>query len=235
MPRRYVLVTGLFVVAIAVVANLSWATGIGTQAPWFSPTVTLQVYSFSLLTATVVALALAVVAQGRAAYLEDFLREIESRMAAIGELGSSPNGNSPTTLRIDPATDDDVDELLLELEAAGPEPMVQTEPVRSASFGGSDTTSGITTRGKTEVLRGLRADRRAAQIARARVWPSVVGPVLLSIIFVAISGAMLPGSEGFAARNFQLNTTLILFIGYGWAILVAWAVAALFTLGGRET
>ena len=38
---------------------------------------------------------------------------------------------------------------------------------------------------------------------------------------------MLPGSGSFAQTHFQLNTGLILFLGYGWPFLVAWSIAAI--------
>jgi hypothetical protein len=62
---------------------------------------------------------------------------------------------------------------------------------------------------------------------RRAVRSYVAGPAALAILFLAISGAMLPGTGGFLQTYHQLNTTLILGIGYGWAGLGAYTIAAI--------
>ncbi len=63
--------------------------------------------------------------------------------------------------------------------------------------------------------------------AKARLRGAVAGPCAMGTVFLGIAGAMLPGSEGFLQNHFLLNTTLILFLGYGWPFLAAWASAGL--------
>ncbi len=47
------------------------------------------------------------------------------------------------------------------------------------------------------------------------------------IVFLGIAGAMLPGAEGFATSHYMTNTALILFLGYGWPVLVGWVAVGL--------
>ena len=71
------------------------------------------------------------------------------------------------------------------------------------------------------------ATRAALRRARGLVWQTVAGPLAVFLIFISVAGAMLPGSGAFAQTHFQINTGLILFLGYGWPFLVAWTVAAI--------
>jgi len=75
-----------------------------------------------------------------------------------------------------------------------------------------------------------RSAQPAIRKARATIWLTLAGPLAMFLVFISISGAMLPGSGEFAFANFQLNTALILFLGYGWPFLVAWAIGALVLL-----
>src|SRR5438034_13323 len=61
----------------------------------------------------------------------------------------------------------------------------------------------------------------------ARIWAGVAGPMAAGLLFLGISGAMLPGAEGFAESHYILNTALVLFLGYGWPILVGWTAVGL--------
>ena len=72
-----------------------------------------------------------------------------------------------------------------------------------------------------------RVTRAALRRARGLVWQTVAGPLAVLLIFISVAGAMLPGSGAFAQTHFQLNTGLILFLGYGWPFLVAWSIAAI--------
>ena len=84
---------------------------------------------------------------------------------------------------------------------------------------------------RTELLRQMSRERVAIRAARGQVWSAVAGPALTSILFLVIAGPMLPGSGGFAAAHYALNTTLILFLSYGIAPLVAWSALALILIG----
>lgn len=229
MHLRNAVVTVLFGVTSALIANLAWATAVGTSGPWFSPTVSLQVYTITLLSATIVALGLSTVTAGRVAYLDELLHEWEVRIAAV-QGGAKPWGKSAVTEAHakERATDGGFDEVFDETPRAESGTVVGLERIGQGSIVGvPDVVEATGAGAKAEALQDLVEQRHALQAARARAWFVVAGPIILSIVFVAIAGPMLPGSERFAEQNFRLNTTLILFLGYGWAVLVAWSVAAL--------
>src|SRR2546428_414245 len=69
----------------------------------------------------------------------------------------------------------------------------------------------------------------ATHVARLEV----AGPIVVALLSAGMAGAMLPGVQGFAQTNFQLTTGVVLFLAYGLAFLVAWALAALASLVRR--
>src|SRR5207245_2911309 len=84
-------------------------------------------------------------------------------------------------------------------------------------------------------LGGLSANEVAARRARISARQKflgrfVTGPGLAAATVLGISGIMLLGAEGFDQTNFQLNTQLILGIGYSWlgiGAYIATTIAAL--------
>jgi len=90
-------------------------------------------------------------------------------------------------------------------------------------------------RTRKELMKALLVERARVEIARASAAPSVAGPIVVALLFAVAAGAMLPGSETFAVSHFQLNTGLLLFLGYGWMFLLLWAVLALSLLTARSS
>src|SRR2546422_5555180 len=90
-------------------------------------------------------------------------------------------------------------------------------------------------RTRKELMKALLIERARVEAAREAAAPSIAGPIIVALLFASAAGAMLPGSDGFAASHFQLNTGLILFLGYGWMFLVLWAVLALAMLTARSS
>src|ERR1700704_2456078 len=84
MPRqRLILATLLFLGAFAVIAQLAWNTATATSGPWFSPAISRDVYSTTMIAATVLVLLLGsgVIVSGSGgididADIEDTLNEI---------------------------------------------------------------------------------------------------------------------------------------------------------------
>src|SRR5438445_670613 len=79
------------------------------------------------------------------------------------------------------------------------------------------------------------SERGRVELARASAAPSIAGPIVVALLFAIAAGAMLPGAETFAGSHFQLNTALLLFLGYGWMFLLLWAVLGLSLLTTRST
>lgn len=221
-----------FGLALFLVAVLAWATAAATTGPWFSPTVSGQVYALSLLASILVALVLAALAGLRVFRIDDAVRALELRIAGLPEAASLPSAEHVTQedLQNIAPSDEEVDELLAVLHTSTGAPIAELEVTGTLL----DVETAITgTKIRKEVLKA--AVRQSAELLgdRVRGVRSVAGPIVASFLLTAVAGAMLPGSEGFALRNFQLNTALVLFLGYAWAFLAAWAVAAVAMLARR--
>ena len=236
MRPRPSLVTLGFVALLAVIAVLSGATARATTGPWFDVTVSLSVYAVALGLASALAVVLVHHASARVAVLDSSLRRLERRIAVLraapkeredaggvhvvsvprdaeAELGTEldavAGGSSPGLVGLEKEGHD----TLVPLVAA-------TRPSRPEA--------------RTQVLRLLVRERIALREEQTKVWTTAAGPILLSIVFLSIAGPMLPGAGGFAAAHFLLNTTLVLFLAYGFAPLVAWSVISLALMGPRE-
>ncbi len=74
--------------------------------------------------------------------------------------------------------------------------------------------------------------RRLAMLRKKRngLIGYVVGPALASIGAIGISAAMLPGSDAFLQTYYQLNTSLLLGLGYSFVGVAAYVAASLLTL-----
>jgi len=221
---RPAVVTAGFAALFAVIADLAWATAITTTGPWFSGTVSLVVYATALVLAAVLSVVLVHQATARVAQLTASLIRLERRVVMLRAARTPREGAS-----LPPAVGDSGPEVLeardspvlLRLEREGHDTLVPL-PQEARTMTGA---------ARTELLRQLLRERTAIREARARVWSTAAGPVLASVLFLAIAGPMLPGAEGFAAAHYALNTTLVLFLSYGFAPLVAWSLLALGLMG----
>jgi hypothetical protein len=230
-PRPAVL-AAVFAILFAVIANLAWATAITTTSPWYDASVSLTVYAIGCVVPALLAMVLVTSASRHASDLEASLRQVDRRVALVRAKLAPRAGRSPP----DP-TDVDLEEpdlgtisdgltargssMLISLEKKGHDTLV---PV-------AGTVSSSVSTATTEALRQRVGERIVLREALARVWATAAGPVGACLLFLAIAGPMLPGSNGFAAAHYQLNTTLVLFLSYGLAPLVAWAVVALGLFG----
>jgi len=229
LPRpRPALVTAIFVLVFAILANLAWATAIRTTAPWYDATVSLAVYSLTIVVATFLAAFLTVNASRAATGLASSLRRVDRRIALLRVQVKPRAVRAPPKGSLAAGDDGDLDAML---DSLGDGPMTSLVRVEKE---GHDTlvplpvsASPARTAATEELLRELVSERVAIRGAQARVWSLAAGPMAACLAFLAVAGPMLPGSGAFAATHFQLNTTLILFLAYGLAPLVAWAVLTL--------
>jgi hypothetical protein len=101
-----------------------------------------------------------------------------------------------------------------------------------------DTLVTIATEGRAVrqdvALREIGRARASLHKAAARIWAGAAGPMAMGLLFLGISGAMLPGAEGFADSHYILNTALILFLGYSWPILAGWTAVGLWFARAHE-
>lgn len=233
-PRLWPFVlTVSFGIVFMAIADLAWLTAIGTTAPWFTSSTSAQMYTTTLMTATLATLVLASLAASRLASLEaksrDVARTQNPREATdipiqIGELEALARGRQ--------VSPEGLDEILAELGefAEGPKVEVRERPGRPVQVSVPRPTRPARLAGIERGPGPTIGD--ALRRARRLVWQTVTGPLTVFLIFIALSGAMLPGSGGFAQTHFQINTGFVLFLGYGWPFLVAWTIAAIVLLHG---
>lgn len=218
-----------FGVVVLLIAILARATAVNASGAWFSPGVSTQFYSITILGSVVLALGLAALASHRAAHMDGVIRAFDRDVTSIRRTVESSGGiGSDAGL---PGGTVALDEVLASLELVGGATEAQTSRVGHDSI---VDVPALAERTRAEVLekveRALLKQRTALRGARDRVWPMVAGPIGLAIAFVAISATMLPGVEGFLVTYHDINTMFILMIGYSWWLLVAWAVLALASL-----
>ena len=238
MPSRTLLIHSAFAAVFVVMAVFAIATASGTTAAWFSPAVSSQAYAASLIGAVVVAIALATTAVSHLGRLEDARRSIALRIAGMSEADLLPAGEATLVtaeaIKMMPPSDEEVDDLLTALATPvpGAPPGMEIE-VTGTLFEVSAALTAARTR--KELMKALLIERGRVELARASAAPSIAGPIAVALLFAIAAGAMLPGAETFAATHFQLNTALLLFLGYGWMFLLLWAVLGLSLLTTRST
>ena len=226
LVRRSTPVAFTFAVTFFMIAILARAVSVTTTGPWFTGTLSIFFYSVSLIAGLFVAVGVTAFASHRASGLDAALssldleiatnrRNTEGREGAEG--GSGLSGG--------------IGEVLGRLETLDATGRGGSEPSGHDSILASPTVYRTgTAEPAEELVRELTKQRNAIRTSRDRVWPTVAGPITLALLFVTIAGAMLPGAEGFAGYNYQLNTMLILMIAYSWWLLGAWLVLSLILL-----
>ena len=222
------ILTAAFALLFALMANLAWATAITTTGPWFGPSVSLTVYSVTLVLGTLLGVVLVQQASARVARFDASLARLNRRIALLRASSPEAQGRPWTEdseLRLDvDGFADGGSRTLVRAEKEGHDSLVSVpeEPHAESSTA------------RIALLRQLVRERIGVREARARTWPTVAGPVLMTMAFLAIAGPMLPAADGFASAHYVLNTTLILFLAYGFAPLVAWSLIALALLSSPD-
>ena len=221
--QRLVIATLLFLGAFAVIAQLAWNTAESTAGPWFSTSISRDLYSTTLISATILVAILAALAAGLSGLVGRETRALDLRLNILRSSGvvTAVAGG----IDIDRDIEDTLDEILGTVGGGPAAPLVTVD--REAH----DTLVAVATEGRVlrqdVVLREFTRARASLHKAAARIWAGVAGPMAAGLLFLGISGAMLPGAEGFAESHYILNTALVLFLGYGWPILVGWTAVGL--------
>lgn len=225
MPRqRLIVATLLFLGAFVIVAQLAWTTAEETSGPWFSPAVSRDVYSTTMIGATILVATLAVLASAQSAAVARESRSLDLRLAILQGSGVTA---ASTGIDIDRDIEDTLDEILLGATSETSTPVVTVEKQsQTSTLISLSTTEGKIVR-QDVVLREVVRARAALEKASVRIWTSVAAPLAAGIAFLGMAGAMLPGAEGFAETHFVLNNAIVLFLGYGWTLLAGWAAVGL--------
>ncbi len=229
MRLRLISVSAAFGILLAIIANLAYETA-RDAGPWFTAAVSLQAYSVLLLVSTVLALALSAVATNRIARIDESFLTLEEVRAALhggtpSSLGLLPSRSAPDAV----FGDEHVDEALrLVLEGS------DSDGSKEVSDRGLAAPLVRLVQGKAGEAKAvesptadLRLHRQLLRTLKRRVWLTVAGPLVVSLAFAAACATMLLGAEGFLQYHYTLNTALLLFLGYSWAPLLAWSIAAM--------
>lgn len=223
------ILTVFFGVVFAAIVDLSWLTAGATSGPWFTASISAQVYTTTLTTATIATLILASLAASKLAVLETRAREAADREAAHPAPRATIEVEVPQKVVAGPSEPvgaEGLDQVLSELHRFVEGTSARVE---ERTFRKEDRLARMARQGALTVHDRAMPPAACDAVRRSRglVWQTVAGPLVLFLAFISISGAMLPGSGAFAQAHFQLNTGLILFLSYGWPFLVAWAVASI--------
>ena len=213
----------MFLAAFAIIALLARATALGTSAPWFSAGLSMVVYAATIISATILIAALAALGSSQVATADRELSDLDLRIAVLRGrgLGGLPGGGA---FNPDQDIDDTLDAILGAADGGTSRPLLAVAPEGHDSL----VPASVLARTHQEnVVKELSRLRNMLLRAGFRVRGAVLGPIAMGLVFLSIAGAMLPGSDAFAALHFQMNTALILFLGYGWPFLVAWSAVGL--------
>ena len=172
MPRqRLIVATLLFLGAFAVIAQLAWNTAIATSGPWFSTAISRDVYSTTMIAATVLVAVLAALASGQSASAAREARALDLRLNILRGSGVSASGSGG--IDIDADIEDTLNEILGGVDGSAA-PLVTMD--REAAH---DTLVAVTTEGKAlrqdVVLREVARARSALNKASSRIWGAVAG------------------------------------------------------------
>ena len=220
-----------FAALFVIMANVAWLTAQATTAPWYNAAVSMQVYSLALGIGTAVVLGVVLVSIVRVGALDAKLQRTDERIAAATASPAADRSPASTEARREEAPKVEMELETLAADGRG------TRAVERAGHDSLIEVDGLVrvvpSRPQGSTLRALVRERIALRQQRAQVRGYAAGPVLAGLVFLVAAGAMLPGSDGFAAAHYQLNTALVLLLSYGLAPLLAWTVVALGLLHAR--
>ncbi|HEX9339744.1 MAG TPA: hypothetical protein VF992_01015 [Thermoplasmata archaeon] len=216
--KRVAVVTIAFVATLVLIAVLALATALGTGGEWFTPSVASQSYVVTLIGSVLLVLGLAIAASLHVASIGREVARLDERIAVV-------RGSARAEMRFSAVADRDVDAELdatlgtMERDVAVVEVRTPMPVTRRPGV--------PTMQEARSLIRELVSERFAVRQSLAGVRWAIAPAVAAAIVFGAIASVMLPAVDGFARWNYQLNTTLILFLAYGWPVLVAWTVTAI--------
>jgi hypothetical protein len=224
LRRRFFLISAAFAVALAIAANLAWLVAVGMSDPWFSAEVSLRAYTITFALSSVLASVLATLVSTRAFRLDESLEILRAGLHAVehppGTAVSPDDRGAPG-----PISEEELEELSEALDGLDLTPFLGQERSGHDSLAAPIRPPRPPTR--RDLGSRLRAEFDRLHRMRERSWRVAGGPLATTVLFAAISGALLPVPEAFAASDPQLNTALILFFAYGWPILAGWVLAAI--------
>lgn len=222
-PRTLAAIFGVFFILVGVAA-WQWAQGAGSE--WvYGPDLSRWIYTTYMLVGAVFLLGVGGLGLSIRSSFARQIRELEGRLGAMvrGSTDALPPP-LPDTMNVRDTVDRDIDELLeslSEVEATAAreaQRIDQYEPAAAAPM---------------EMEESNLAEKRERLVRRRRfLGRFLFGPAIVAAMILGISGMMLPGADAFAQNFHQLNTALILGIGYSWTGVGLYIAATVYALVG---
>ncbi len=218
-----------FGIYFLLVGFFSWGFAQTLSGPWYPPDITRWVYTTYMLVA---AIFLGGLGGLGVSIRRSFTRQIRELERKVGSQSNDVGTDAlppplPETVGVRDHVDRDIDELLeslSEIEATSAREAAAMEVEAATPGGASGSSSGG----------GSLATRRSQLITRQKYLGAfLLGPGLVAALILGVSGMMLPGADGFAQYNYQLNTALILGISYAWIGVGAYVAATVYALASR--
>jgi len=223
-PRPRALAAG-FGAYFAIVGIVAWQYAQTLTTPWYSPDITRWIYTTFMLVAAIFLVGVGGLAVSIRSSFTRQIQEIDARLGSIVR-GSSPDSLPPPlpeTQEVRDTVDRDIDELL--------ESLSEVEATASREAQAMDSGVGSGRGSYVEGDDSALGTRRERLVQRRKfLGRYLFGPALVAALILGFAGMMLPGSDGFAQTNFQLNTTLILGIGYSWVGVGGYVAASVYGL-----
>lgn len=237
-PRVLAAIFGGFVLVIAII---SWWFSTGPGSGYvYGPDLTRWVYATYLIVAAVLLSGIGVVAVGSMRHLDHLIDEAEME-AMKGNPGDGVELTEheesealPPPLREAPAgkdqVDQDIDELLVSLQE------IETSAERAEEELVEEFVEEVAEEPAAERRVFASAGKKASwtlekwKRRRAEVPSFFAGPALISIGIIGVAAAMLPGADAMLQTYNQLNTALILGMGYTYGGIALYAALSVYAI-----
>jgi hypothetical protein len=233
-PRTLSIVFGAYFLLMAIIAWFS-AGALGYR---YSVDITKWTFTIYLLVGAVFLVGIVLAALWSMRYLDGRIQRFEGSEDAEVEAGEEfvveepmPD-DVPPPLEEAPApggdhVDRDIDELLVSLQEMEAEAETAAEPVEAAEPARAPARKPAV--GSEKRVSSLMESKQLATLRKKRDGIAYYfgGPALAAIGVIGMSAAMLPGSDVFLQSYWQLNTSLLLGLGYTFVGIAAYVAASI--------
>ena len=230
-PRTLSLVFGVYFLLMAVIA---W-TSSGMLGYKYSVDITRWTFTIYLLVGAILLIGVVVAALWSMRYLDGRIEKIEGASDLEVEVASEElvveepiPDDVPPPLEEAPSpagdhVDRDIDELLVSLQEMEAEAETAEPPAEEPEVAPARTAVA-----KEKRVSRLMESKKLAALRKKRDGIAYYfgGPALAAIGAIGLSAAMLPGSDVFLQSYWQLNTSLLLGLGYTFAGIAAYIAAS---------
>ncbi len=210
-PRVLAAIFGGYVLVIAIA---SWLFASGLEHPWYPADLSRWVYAIYMIVAAALLGGIAVIAVSSMRHLDHLIDEAELAEHEESEALPPPLKEAPVSRD---HVDQDIDELLVSLQEIetnaeqGEEPAVERRVFAGAGWSAS------------WILEKWK--RRRGEV------PSFfAGPAIMSIGIIGVCAAMLPAADAMLQSYYQLNTALILAMGYAYGGIALYAGLSVYAI-----